>query len=195
MARSDIDICNRALVRVGSDIAIASLTDTSAEATVCAREYPETLAAALTVPGGRPYRWSFATSQKALTRLSDTPVARYAYAWQIEPDVLMLHAVLVDNLPIEYARLDDKVFCDAAERVVAEYTFTPAPPAFSPPFTDALTTDLAARLAAGLNRDLELSEKLRREAMDQWAAARSADSQARTSRRIRANRLRAARFG
>lgn len=195
MARSDIDICNRALVRVGSDVAIASLADNSAEATACAREYPETLAAALTMPGGQPFRWSFASAQKALTRLADAPLSRYAHAWQIEADVLMLHAILVNDVPIAFARLDDKVFCDADADVIAEYTFTPTPPAFIPPFVEALTTDLAAKLAVGLVRDLELAEALRREAERQWAGARAADSQARTSRRVRANRLRAARFG
>jgi hypothetical protein len=195
MARTDIDICNRALARVGSDVQLASLTDNTAEATVCAREYPETFASALTVPGGKPMRWSFATTQKALTRLSTTPVARFAYAWQIEANTLIIHAVLVNSIPIEFTRLDDMIYCDADADVVAEYTFQPDEAALPSFFADALATDLAAKVALGLNRDIELADKLARQAEMQWAAARAADSQARSSRRVRANRLAMARFG
>lgn len=194
MARSDIDICNRALARVGADD-IASLADESAEARACAREYEETLLAALTAPGGKPFRWSFATTQKALSRLTATPVARYAYAWQVEPNTLVIHAILVNSVPIEFTRLDDNIFCDADADVIAEYTFRAAESGLPAYFVEALTTDLAAKLAVGLNRDMQLARDLKAEALEDWAGARSADSQARTSRRVHANRLKRRRFG
>jgi hypothetical protein len=194
MARSDIDICNRALARVGADD-IASLADESAEARACAREYEETLLAALTAPGGRPFRWSFATTQKALSRLTATPIARYAYAWQVEPNTLVIHAILVNSVPIEFTRLDDNVFCDADDGVIAEYTFRASESGFPSYFVEALTTELAAKLAVGLNRDTALGNALKQEAMASWAGARSADSQARTARRVRATRILTRRFG
>lgn len=194
MPRTAIDICNRALARVGADD-ITSLTGSGAEARACNREYEETLLAALTAPGGRPFRWGFAKAQAALSRAADTPVGRWSYAWQVPPDALMLDAVLVGGYPIAFDRLDDLIFCEAESDVVAEYAFRPEPDALPSYFVEALTTELAAKLALGLNRDDKLAATLERSAMGLWAAARSAEGQARTTRRIRAGRLLAGRFG
>jgi hypothetical protein len=194
MPRTAIDICNRALSRIGAED-IASLDDESEGARSCAREYEDTLRAALTAPGGRPFRWAFATTQAALTRLSATPVARHAYAWQIPLDCLQLHAILVNDTPIEFARLDDKVFCDYDDGVVAEYTFQADPDALPAAFVEALVAELAGKLATSLLDNEGLAERLGAEAERRWAGARSADSQAHTSRRIRANRLTTGRFG
>lgn len=193
MPRTAIDICNRALARVGADD-IASLTADGAEARACAREYEETLLAALTAPGGRPFRWGFAKAQRALSRLADVPLARWDFAWQVPPDAGVLMSVLVNGSPIAFERLDDMIYCNAETGVVAEFSFTPEPSDFPPYFVEALTTELAAKLALGLNRDTTLAEKLEKAAMQSWAAARSADGQARTARRIRAGRLLTSRF-
>lgn len=194
MPRTAIDICNRALARVGADD-ISSLAGSGAEARACNREYEETLLAALTAPGGRPFRWGFAKAQAELERVSDTPVARWAYAWQVPPDALMIDAVLVGGTPIAFDRLDDLIFCNADTGVVAEYAFRPEPSDFPSYFVEALTTELAAKLAIGLNRDTALGAALEKSAMALWAGARGAEGQARTSRRIRATRLMAGRFG
>jgi hypothetical protein len=53
--------------------------------------------------------------------------------------------------------------------------------------------DLASRLAMGLNENTDLAKNLA--AGVDWRGVRTADSQARTSPRLRATRLTGARFG
>ena len=194
MLRTQIDICNRALNLVGA-LAISSLDDESDESVTSNVHFEETLRSALTAPGGKPFRWSFAKTQRELTRLSATPIARFAYAWQIDPDLLEIHAVLLNDSPIEFDRLDDMIYCNADAGVVAEGTFQPNESALSAAFVEALVLELASKFAMSLKENEGQSEYWARLARDAWAGARSADSQARSSRRLRANRLRAARFG
>jgi len=194
MPRTAIDICNRALNLVGAD-RISSLTDESDEAITCATHYEDTLRAALTMPGGKPFRWSFAKTQRELSRLASAPIARFACAWQIDPALLEIHAILVNDVPIEFDRLNDKVFCDADAGVVAEGTYQPEEPSLSAAFVEALALELASKFAMAMKENEGQSEYFARLARDAWAGARSADSQARSSRRLRANRLRSARFG
>lgn len=194
MPRTAIDICNRALDLVGAE-RVSSFDDETAEAISCSTHYEPTLQAALTAPGGKPFRWSFAKTQRDLTRMSDTPVARFSYAWQIPNDVLEVHAVLVNDRPITFDRLDDMIYCDADEGVVLEGTYQPLPENLSGAFVDALAHELAGLFCMSLKENEGQSDRFAQMAQMKWAAARSADSQARTSRRIRANRLRNARFG
>ncbi|MCK8787095.1 hypothetical protein M0638_22220 [Roseomonas sp. NAR14] len=197
MPDTAIDIANRALARVGADD-IVSLDDDSAEGRACQREYEGVVREALTVPGGAPYRWRFASKQALLTRLQDTPPGRWAYAYQDPSDVLAVHAVTQGDVPVTYDRYDDKVFTDAltsaAGDLVMDYTFRPNEAMWPGYFTAGVVRDLAVKLAIGLREDTSLARMVA-QTFD-WAGARRADSQGQTARRLLGHgRLIPARFG
>lgn len=74
---SDIDICNLALLRIGTRSSISSLSEGSAEANACALAYPVVRDALLA-----QHRWGFATRRVMLADLGFPPDGwrfRYAY--------------------------------------------------------------------------------------------------------------------
>lgn len=191
MARTAIDVCNEALAMVGAK-RIAALNDGSAEGEVCSAHYETVVGAALTVPGGAPMRWRFASKQARLAQMQATPESRWAYAYQMPPDLLRLHAVTVDGHVIEHDTYGDKLFCDHPDRLVADYTFRAPEAGWPADFAAAVVQELALKLALSLNRDADLAKML--QSTVNWAGPRTADSQARTSHRIRATRLTGARY-
>ncbi len=103
-ADSPIDICARALILIGAD-PITSFKDGTTEALVSVNMYEDVARAALVNS-----RWSFSTNQAVLNLLSAAPTGRYDRAYQLPTDLLMLHAVTVQDLPIEYQISGSKVF-------------------------------------------------------------------------------------
>jgi hypothetical protein len=192
MSRSKIDVANEALAHVGA-ARIAAFDDGSAEGEQVSRHYESVVGTALLTPGGAPFRWSWATRQDRLTRLDETPQARWAYAYQAPLDLLRLHAVTRGGHPIAYTVHRDNILCDEDGGLVADYTMRVDEDGWPPDFAAAVALELATRLAVGLNENADLAGTLAK--MLDWRGVRTADSQARTSPRLRATRLTAARFG
>lgn len=193
MARSSIDLCNAALSLIGAN-AISSLSGSTREAEACSKAYELTVGAALTMPGGAPFRWSFASRQESLAALTDAPEARWSKAWQLPTACLAVHALTVADAPIAFALYGDNVACtDEWDTVVCDHTYRPDENLWPAFFADAFVYELAAVLAMALNENRDLSAQMAK--MARWAGARNADSQQRTAPRLRATRLIAGRFG
>lgn len=193
MARTSIDLCNAALSKIGAN-AISSLTDVTREAEACAAEYELAVGAALTTPGGAPFRWSFASRQVSLAALSDTPAARWAKAWQLPDGCLAVHAITANDALIPFDLYGDgKVFTDDHDAVVCDHTYRVEEALWPGFFADCFASDLATRLALILNENAGLAQTIGKTIG--WAGARAADSQQRTAQRLRATRLIAGRFG
>lgn len=193
MARTKIDIANAALTLIGAN-QIATFDDGSTEGSAIGQLYENCVGAALLTPGGAPMRWSWATRQEALGRLTDTPVGRFAVAWQQPEKCLKIHAVTVMDRPVTFAVYADKIYTDeVGETPICDHSFRVDESAWPPDFADAVTRDLAARLAMALNENADLASELRRGL--NWGGVRTADSQQRTSQRLRFGRLVSARYG
>lgn len=186
-----IDICNRALARIGSP-AISALDEDSSGGIACAREYEPTVREALTTPGGVPFQWRFAMKQAELSLLEDTPVARWSYAWQVPADCLVVRGAFVGSSPIMFDRYEDMIYCDYNDGLVLEYTRRPDEDQWPSYFTPGVVRDLATRLALSL-RDSGDKARVVGETFS-WAGARRADSMAQSSRILRGTRLMNARF-
>jgi len=190
--RTKIDVANEALVLVGAD-RIATFDDGSAEGVAIAGCYETEVGAALVNPGGSPFRWSFATRQDVLTKLAAPPTARWQHAFQMPTDCLQLHAVTSHDNPVSYATHRDTILTDWDGPLVADYTFRAAESEWPPAFMQSVVSQLAAKLALILSENGDLAAAMTR--MANWPGARTGDSQAQTSRMLRATRLTSARHG
>lgn len=184
-ANSPIDICARALILIGAD-PITSFDENTTEALVASNMYEDVARASLVNS-----RWRFATNQALLNLLSAIPTGRYDRAYQLPADLLMLHAVTVGDLPIEYQIYGSKVFADTdpSDIAVADYTFRANEQDWPSYFTLAVEYSLAVVFATSIARDSTLATLMQGQARESMAKARSLDSQQQTSRKLTTSRF------
>lgn len=184
-ANSPVDICNRALILIGAE-PITSFEDGNTEALVAVNMYEDVARAALVNT-----RWRFATNQAVLNRLSDVPTGRYEKAYQLPNDILMLHAVTVQDLPIEYQTYGYKVYADTSDNdeLVADYTFRASEETWPSYFTIALVYSLAIVFATSIARNASLADIMSGQAQITMAKARNLDSQQQTTRKLTTSRF------
>ncbi|MDC0442421.1 hypothetical protein OAL94_02730 [Candidatus Pelagibacter sp.] len=184
-ANSPIDICSRALILIGAE-PITSFEDGNTEALVAVNMYEDIARASLVNT-----RWRFATNQAVLNRLSDAPTGRYEKAYQLPSDMLMLHAVTVQDLPIEYQTYGSKVYSDTSDNdtLVADYTFRAEEDTWPSYFTIAVVYSLSIVFATSIARNSNLAGIMADQAQITMAKARNLDSQQQTSRKLVTSRF------
>jgi hypothetical protein len=185
MADTKFDIASRALVAIGAN-KIAAFGDGSAEEIAAGQHYESTVERCI---AGTP-RWRWAAAQATLNRLTDTPEARWSWAFQIPDGCLTLHAVTRAGRPVAYDRYGDKIFTDEDADLVADYTWRAPEVRFPPLWKFALEVELQAVFAGAVAKDFDLAASLRDEArLTHWPHARVEDAQQQTARRVRGSRL------
>ena len=188
-ADTPLDICSRALILIGAD-PISSCDDGTTEATVAVNMYEDVAQSALVNT-----RWRFATNQKVLNQLSAEPTGRYDLAYQLPSDLLMLHAVTVNDNLIDYQMYGDKVFADTSTQdvVIADYSFRANEETWPSYFTLAVEFSLAIIFATSIARDANLASLMTARAEATMAKARTMDSQQQTTRKLVTSRFLTAR--
>tara|TARA_R100000458_G_C8276709_1_gene252063 strand:- start:4172 stop:4765 length:594 start_codon:yes stop_codon:yes gene_type:complete len=184
-ADSAIDICNRGLILIGAE-PMTSFDDGTTEARVSANVYEDILRTSLTNA-----RWRFSTNQEQLNRLTDAPTARFDLAYQLPTDTLLVHAVTVNDNPIEYQIYGSMVYADTTttDTVVAYYTFRVSEEFMPSYFTMAVSYALAQVYATSIARDVALANGMAGMANQMMLKARSVDSQQQTTRKLVTNRF------
>ncbi len=184
-ANSPIDICSRALILIGAE-PITSFEDGNTEALVAVNMYEDIARASLVNT-----RWRFATNQAVLNRLSEAPTGRYQKAYQLPSDMLMLHAVTVQDLPIEYQTYGNKVYSDTSDNdtLIADYTFRAEEDTWPSYFTIAVVYSLSIVFATSIARNSNLAGIMANQAQITMAKARNLDSQQQTSRKLVTSRF------
>ena len=184
-ANSPIDICSRALILIGAE-PITSFEDGNTEALVAVNMYEDIARASLVNT-----RWRFATNQAVLNRLSEAPTGRYQKAYQLPSDMLMLHAVTVQDLPIEYQTYGNKVYSDTSDNdtLIADYTFRAEEDTWPSYFTIAVVYSLSIVFATSIARNSNLASIMADQAQVTMAKARNLDSQQQTSRKLVTSRF------
>lgn len=190
VANSAVDIAARALTLIGAN-PITSFDDTSTEATVANNMYEDVAQAALCAS-----RWRFATNQSVLNLLTDAPTGRFDRAYQLPSDMLMLHALTVNDLVVEYTVYGDKAFANlsASDQVVADFSFRANENTWPSYFTLAVEYQLAAIFASSIARDEALTKMMDDKASMLMAKARNLDSQQQTTRKLVTNRFKTERL-
>jgi len=184
-ANSPIDICSRALILIGAD-PITSFDDGTTEALVSVNMYEDIARASLVNT-----RWRFSTNQAVLNLLSDAPTGRYDRAYQLPTGTLMVHAVTVEDLPIEYNIYGNKVYADtsAQDSVIADYTYRADEQDWPSYFSVAVEYALAVVFATSIARDAQLAQLMQSAATQTMAKARSLDSQQQSTKKLTTTRF------
>jgi len=182
---SALDIASRALVLIGAE-PITSFESSSSEALVASNMYEDVVRSSLCVA-----RWRFATEQATLNQLTDTPTGRFDIAHQLPSNLLMLHAVTVNDIKLEYTIYGDKVFSDSStsDALIADYTFRAPETSFPSYFSLAVQYALASVFATAIARDDKLMEMMEVKADRLMAKARNLDSQQQTTRALSTSRF------
>lgn len=172
MALTSIQLANRALVKIAAS-PIGGFDDGTAESVVAATLYPSTRDALLSA-----HPWSFATAQRALSRLVGRPVADFEYAYQLPADFLRALSAggSARGGGLDYRIVERRLHTDA-EEVTLTYIFRPVETAFPPFFDQALIARLAAEFTLPVTESTSRSEAMHKLAEDEFKRARLIDSQ------------------
>lgn len=201
-SQSSIDLCNRALVRVGVD-RISSFSANSVASQLANEEYEARVTERLCgvmpgwpPPGGSAFEWRFAMKSDDLGAPTATaPADSWDYAYNIPSDLLAIRALRRNDRNVEFARYGAQICCNEDAELVIDYTFRQVEANFPPYFTAALVEDLAAFFALAVKRHDGLAKQHGDMAITLWSAGRLADSKAMTPRVVKASRVVASRFG
>tara|TARA_S200002703_G_scaffold159334_2_gene172444 strand:- start:835 stop:1428 length:594 start_codon:yes stop_codon:yes gene_type:complete len=184
-ANSAVDICARALILIGAE-PITSFDDGTTEALVSVNMYEDVARASLVNA-----RWRFSTNQDELNRLTDAPTGRYDNAYQQPDGTLMIHAVTVNDHPIEYQIYGDKVYGNTSTNdvLIADYTYRANEQDWPSYFTIAVEYGLATLFATSIARDPSLAALMQDASTKAMAKARSLDAQQQTTRKLVTSRF------
>jgi|TARA_R100001463_G_scaffold40131_1_gene85413 hypothetical protein len=184
-ANSAVDICARALILIGAE-PITSFDDGTTEALVSVNMYEDVARASLVNA-----RWRFSTNQDVLNRLTDAPTGRYDNAYQQPDGTLMIHAITVNDNPIEYQIYGDKIYGNTSTNdvLIADYTYRANEQDWPSYFTIAVEYGLATLFATSIARDPSLAALMQDASTKAMAKARSLDAQQQTTRKLVTSRF------
>ena len=187
---SKIDIAQQAMVLVGLQ-PLTSFDDKTDEALSANLLYETVVKDCLS-----QHTWNFATGQKALNRLADTPVDIWDAAYQLPTDVepLIVQTLTNDDVTVQYDRYEDKVYTLDAEvssedTLVATYQFRADEDAWPPYFVMYVVYRLASTFALSIIRKGDIAQSLSQLAEQQFTRAKTRDSQAVTTNKIKLSRF------
>lgn len=142
MSLSSIDLCSKALNKIGADV-IASFDEGSAEAEICYSLYSVLKRKLLSI-----YPWKFATKIAKLNRVDDNSFdGSFVYAL---PSDFLRALKIASGCP--YHIIENRLYC-ADDDVVLEYIFDVEEEYFSSVFVSAFIDLLAAELSLSLLND------------------------------------------
>jgi len=169
---SNIGISSRALLKIGANT-ISSFDEGTAEAEIAGNLYPLTRDGMLS-----SYPWSFAVAQATLAPLAATPVADYAYAFQLPSDFLRVISAGVGakGRGLEYKIIENRLHTNV-QALVITYIFRPDEKNFPAYFTQSLIARLAAEFCLPLTESTSRAEFLMKIADEEFKRAKLVDAQ------------------
>lgn len=158
MATSVVDICNNALIRIGSKT-ITSLTDGDKVANACNLIYSQTRDSLF-----RQHLWNFAVTRTQLASEEDVPSFGFSYSFPLPSDFIRVKEI--DGNNTAYKIEGSKLLTNSSIVKLVYVARIEDVAKFEPLFTEALILSLAVRLSyilIGSNgREGSLKEELQR---------------------------------
>jgi hypothetical protein len=175
MGMSQIDLCSRALLKIGAS-SISSFEDGTLEAEVAAALYPTVRDALLA-----SHPWNFAMAYASLAPLAETPVAEFTTAFLLPSDCLRVISAGSGSRArgLSYRIIGNQLHTDASDIVLC-YIGRPTESQFPAFFDQALIAHLAAEFCIPLTDSTSRWEALRRAAEHDLQRARLIDAQEET---------------
>ena len=176
MATTDVDICNRALSRLGTRATISALDENSTEARTVSIWYAATRDTLL-----RAHDWNFARRRLVLAEAGIAPTG-WAFRYLLPPDCVRLLRIYPAAPEVGSARFEVAgdsparfVLCDepGAEAVYTARVDDPA--LFDAGFASALVDQLAAHIAYPITQKTDTAVRLAQLARAALADAMAAD--------------------
>lgn len=172
MALNKIDLCSRALLKIGAS-SIASFDEGSTEAEVAASLYPVVRDALLSA-----HLWNFATNRASLARMLERPPADFSYSFQLPSDCLRVISAGTGGRGrgVEYRIAGRQLYTDT-DSVHLTYLYRPDEVDFPPFFNIALIGRLAAEFCIPLTDSTSRWESMTKLAENELKRAKLIDSQ------------------
>jgi len=188
MATTKIDICAKALVLMGAQ-PITSFDDGSTEALVASNIYEDIVQASLC-----KHRWNFATTQKQLSLLTDTPAGKYDYAYQMptDPEVLQVISISVNDNIIPYDRYKNFIYVDSygsGNKLIMDYIYRVEEAFFPAFFRTALQYELASLFSGAVARDASMINQFNQLAQREYMRAKNIDASEATNKTLDVKRF------
>ena len=180
MSQSRYQICSTALVMAGANL-ITDFSGSSTESAVAAQLWETTVEAWLSM-----YDWRFAMVQEQLSLLADAPLSGWSYAYQIPGAVLKIRRVTCADVPIDYTRYNDKLFCDysSGTPLYIDYTYNVDETAWPPYFRAVIEAELAGKFAFSVAAQTKLSEAYKAERERLFKLAKTIDAQSQPAKKL-----------
>lgn len=171
-----IQICNNALLLVGANT-IGSFLEQSRESMIANAFYSLKRDTML-----QQYIWRFSVTQAELSRLVETPLYDYSYAFQLPANAIRVNSH--ENNPL-FKIFGKKLYSNSDSAKITIQTI-PNESEFPAYFTNALVSELGATFALAFENDLKY-KLLKEEARLEFIKAKSIDSQTQTNSQMPEN--------
>ena len=169
-----ITICSNALMLIG-DEPIASFSDDRVGAKIASSFYETTLISLLS-----EYTWSFATKQDKLSMLSEKPLNRWDYVYQLPTD----HIRTITVYPVgDYDIVGDKIYSNT-NNLELDYMYRIDESFFTPLFREALELHLASKFSIPVTENATNADLYFGMAQKMFKKAKLIDSQEKPNRGI-----------
>lgn len=164
MSSSDVQICNLALAHIGINTQIASLDESTTEATVCSLMFEPSRDLVL-----EAFPWHFARATKVLAQLEDPP-DEWAYKFQMPTDCIQARNIKAPGIrtpdraariPFQISTEDDVLvlYCDIEEPELVYTRRVDNPGLYTPSFVMALSLYIGSQVAMPLSAAPGLADK------------------------------------
>lgn len=188
MATTDISICAAALLELG-DQPIASFTEATQRATLCANLYPAERLDML-----RAHPWNCAKKRTVLSPLSEAPAFEWGYQFALPGDLLRILQVGYDGQPEDYIVENGRILARSnVLRLV--YVADINEGGWDAALVRAMTKRMAAVLAYPITKSASLAQEKVSEAELAFKRAKAVDGQEEPPESWDDSSLLAARFG
>lgn len=176
---SEVGICNAALIKIGNENRISALTEKGREGETCNLLYSQTRDYLLA-----SHPWNFAIGRSTLSLNATSPAFEYTNSFYLPGDYL--RAIKLYNTDESWKIEGDQLLTDEGTAQLIYIKKVKDTAKFSPLFTEALATRLAAEMAEVISGSTSKANKLFAEFRLKFKEAKRRDGQEGTPDNIQA---------
>lgn len=169
MAESAVQICNNALIKLGSNT-ITSLSDDTKPARLCNKMYSIMRDDLI-----RSHPWNFTIERAALAQLASTPDFEFAFQYQLPSDCLRV--LRLDDPDTEYRIEGRKLLTDSSTVSLIYIKQVTDEAQFDANFSNVLALKIASEIAYAITNSTSLSQALRQAYLKEFSRAKMNDAQ------------------